>query len=154
MHWADDQSWRKHNIGRLLNNAIDRFENRILQQMDEAGQGGLSLSHITITRNLDIEGTRATDLAKRASITKQSMGELIVQLEGRGLIERKPDPGDKRARIVFFTDAGLQWLKAFHIALQQAEKEIEDELGSSTLKLLKEALAAYGSRSEQADDRQ
>ncbi|MBC7203204.1 MAG: MarR family transcriptional regulator, partial [Pusillimonas sp.] len=68
--------WRIDNIGRLLNNAIKRFESRILLEMEQAGYGGFSLSHITITRNLDTEGTRATELARRAGITKQSMGEL------------------------------------------------------------------------------
>ncbi|CAM5534075.1 MarR family winged helix-turn-helix transcriptional regulator [Eoetvoesiella caeni] len=140
----DSQSWRKHNIGRLLNNAITRFESRILQQMDEAGYSGFSLSHITITRNLDIEGTRATDLAKRAGITKQSVGELIAQLEAGGVVERKPDPNDKRSRIVFFTPLGIEWLNAFRTALQQAEAEMEEELGLQRLKQLKQALADYG----------
>lgn len=140
----DNQSWRQHNIGRLLNNAINRFESRILQQMDAAGYSGFSLSHITITRNLDIDGTRATDLAKRAGITKQSVGELITQLEAGGVIERKPDPTDKRSRIVFFTPLGLEWLNAFGTALQQAEAEMKEELGSQRLKQLKQALADYG----------
>lgn len=140
----DSQSWRKHNIGRLLNNAITRFESRILQQMDEAGYSGFSLSHITITRNLDIEGTRATDLARRAGITKQSVGELIAQLEAGGVVERKPDPNDKRSRIVFFTPLGIEWLNAFRTALQQAEAEMEEELGLQRLKQLRQALADYG----------
>ncbi|HWK60385.1 MAG TPA: MarR family transcriptional regulator [Eoetvoesiella sp.] len=140
------QSWRRHNVGRLLNNAINRFESRILELMDDAGHGGFSLSHIAITRNLDIDGTRATDLAKRAGITKQSVGELIVQLEAGGVIARKPDPSDKRSRIVFFTPLGVEWLNAFRTALQQAEAEMEDELGAQRLNLLKQALTDYGGK--------
>lgn len=139
----NNQSWRKHNIGRLLNTAINRFESRILQQMDEAGYSGFSLSHIAITRNLDIEGTRATELAKRAGITKQSVGELITQLEAGGIVARKPDPTDKRSRIVFFTPSGLKWLNAFGTALQQAEAEMEKELGAQRLKQLRQALSDY-----------
>ncbi|TAL77498.1 MAG: MarR family transcriptional regulator [Burkholderiaceae bacterium] len=139
-----NEEWRQQNIGRLLNNAIKRFESRILQQMSDAGHGDFSLSHITITRNLDIGGTRATEIARRAGITKQSMGELITQLEKDGLIERRPDPDDRRAKIVCFTPAGTKWLDAFRTALQDAESQMEDELGAANLRSLKRALEKYG----------
>lgn len=142
---VNDENWRTDNIGRLMNNAIQQFEARILQLMEDAGQGGFNLSHFAVTRNLDIEGTRATELAKRAAITKQSMGELVMQLEARGVIKRNPDPFDKRAKIVCFTKEGIAWLKTFKIALLQAENEMRDKIGSSRLELIKEDLAKYGS---------
>ena len=135
--------WRIDNIGRLLNNAIKRFESRILLEMEKAGYGGFSLSHITITRNLDTEGTRATELARRAGITKQSMGELIAQLEQSGIIERRPDPNDRRAKIIFFTPAGMKWLDAFGTALNRAEQEMCAELGEEMFEALRNALLRY-----------
>ncbi|WP_349606441.1 MarR family transcriptional regulator [Cupriavidus sp. DF5525] len=136
--------WRKSNIGRLLNMATQRFEKRVLELMAEAGYGEFTLSQMSITRNLDVGGTRATEIAKRADITKQSVGELIGQLEEIGLIERIPDPDDKRARIVHFTNAGLAWLESFEIAIKQAEHEMQDELGATSFKLLKQGLAQFG----------
>lgn len=140
---AADPSWRRENIGRLLNEAIARFESNILRQMDEAGYHGFSLSHITVTRNLDLAGTRATELARRAGITKQSISELINQLEAGGIVQRKPDPADGRAKIVTFTQAGLDWLKAFGAALRHAEEQMATELGHARYKALKESLKAY-----------
>ena len=142
---AKAYQWRHNNIGRLLNMAVQRFEKRVLEVMAEAGYGVYTLSQMAITRNLDVSGTRATEIAKRAGITKQSVGELIGQLEETGLIERIPDPDDKRARIVHFTAEGLAWLEAFEIAVKQSEKEMREELGPATFKLLKESLAQYGS---------
>jgi DNA-binding MarR family transcriptional regulator len=139
----DGESWRRHNVGRLLNNAISRFEGRILQLMAQAGHGGFALSHITVTRNLDVEGTRATELARRAGITKQSMGELIRQLENSGIVARRPDPTDRRSRIVYFTPAGMAWLHAFRDALGQAETEMRAALGARGLDALKRALTRY-----------
>jgi DNA-binding MarR family transcriptional regulator len=136
--------WRHNNIGRLLNMAVQRFEKRLLEVMAEAGYGEFTLSQMSVTRNLDVGGTRATEIARRADITKQSVGELIGQLEQLGLIERIPDPDDKRARIVHFTPAGLAWLEAFEIAVKQAEHEMREELGAATFKLLKQGLAQYG----------
>jgi len=138
------QQWRRDNVGRLLHNAIDRFETRILEQMAAAGHGRFSLSHVNITRNLDLDGTRATELARRAGITKQSMGELIHQLEVGGIIERTPDPTDRRAKLVAFTAQGRQWMHAFRQALEQAEREMESELGAEALQSLKSSLARYG----------
>lgn len=143
-----DPGWRRHNIGRLLNNAIRRFEKRILQQMEQAGHSGYSLSHISVTRNLDLEGTRATELARRAAISKQSMGELIAQLETRGLIERRADPSDRRARIIYFSEQGIAWLEAFHVALEKAESEMREELGAEVMALLKQGLEKYGAQED------
>jgi len=143
---ASDPSWRRENVGRLLNDAIARFESGILRQMDAAGYHGFSLSHITVTRNLDLAGTRATELARRAGITKQSMSELIHQLEASGIVERRPDPADGRAKIVFFSKAGLAWLEAFGSALHNAEQEMAGELGSDSFAALKQALSTYARR--------
>lgn len=143
-----DQGWRKNNIGRLLNNSVRRFEKRILQLMEEAGQGGYTLSHISVTRNLDLEGTRATELARRVAISKQSIGELIAQLEARGLIARRPDPADRRAKIICFTDCGFAWFEAFRNALEQAESEMAAELGEGMLDQIKQGLATYACKED------
>src|SRR5690606_12703193 len=104
---ASDPVWRRENIGRLLNDAIARFASDILRQMDAAGHHGFSLSHIPGTRKRDRDGPRATGRARRAGITKQSMSELVHQLEAGGIVERRPDPADGRAKIVYFSKAGL-----------------------------------------------
>lgn len=139
----DTTQWRRQNVGRLLNNAVKRFESQILEHLEKAGHGGLSLSHIAITRNLDLDGTRATELARRAGITKQSAGELVAQLEHLGLVERRPDPEDKRAKIVCFTPAGEAWLKAFKQALETAERDMALQLGKTLYTQLHNALLRY-----------
>src|SRR5690606_8375091 len=98
---------------------------------------------ISVTRNLDLAGTRATELAQRAGITKQSMSELINQLESSGILERRPDPADGRAKIVYFSKAGLAWLEAFGSALHNAEQDMANQLGETRFKALKQALAGY-----------
>lgn len=139
----DNTRWRQQNVGRLLNNAVKRFESQILAHLEKAGHGGLSLSHIAITRNLDLEGTRATELARRAGITKQSAGELIAQLEQLALVERRPDPEDKRAKIVCFTPKGEAWLDAFRQALETAERDMAAQLGKTLYTQLHNALLRY-----------
>lgn len=139
-----DEVWRHANIGRLLNNAVRRFEAHVLELMSERGHAETRIAHVSLTRNLDVDGTRLTELAKRASMSKQAMGELVVQCEGLGLVARTVDPCDRRARIVTFTPAGLLWLEAFRAAVDIAENEMRQELGDKTINVIIEGLCAYG----------
>ena len=136
--------WRHDNVGRLLNNALSRFESRVLELMSQSGHPQARISHISLTRNLDLEGTRVSELARRAGMTKQAMGELVSQCAARKLVVAKTDPSDKRARIVQFTPEGRRWLEAFRQAVDQAEREMRDEVGSVAMDVLRGALALYG----------
>jgi DNA-binding MarR family transcriptional regulator len=135
--------WRHTNVGRLMNNAVRRFEARVFELLAEAGHTEARLSHLNLTRNLDAGGTRMTELARRASVTKQAIGELIVQCEEHGLVKRVADPTDGRAKLVRFTERGIDWLAAFSAALEQAEREMQDELGMLRVDGLKAALKDY-----------
>jgi DNA-binding MarR family transcriptional regulator len=136
--------WRHDNIGRLLNNAVSRFESRVLECMSRSGHPEARISHISLTRNLDRDGTRVSELARRAGMTKQAMGELVNQCEALNLVVISVDPSDKRARVVRFTPQGLRWLEAFRRAVDRAEREMRDEVGAMSMDVLRGALALYG----------
>jgi DNA-binding MarR family transcriptional regulator len=136
--------WRHDNIGRLLNNAVSRFESRVLEVMSQSGHPEARISHISLTRNLDLEGTRVSDLARRAGMTKQAMGELVRQCGALNLVITREDPSDKRARVVRFTPEGLRWLEAFRQSVDRAEREMRDEVGAMSMDVLRGALALYG----------
>jgi DNA-binding MarR family transcriptional regulator len=141
---ARDDSWRQSNIGRLLSNALRHFESRVIELLKAAGHDEVTLSHINATRHLDVGGTRLTDMASRAAMTKQSMSELVEQLEALGLVARRPDPADGRARLVYFTPAGLDWLEDFRRAVLKAEAEAAETIGPEALQATKQALSHYG----------
>lgn len=146
-------TWRHANIGRLLNNAISRFEARVLELMSESGHGETRIAHVSLTRNLDVEGTRLTELARRAAMSKQAMGELVDQCAALGLVDRVADLSDGRARIVKFTADGLLWLDAFRDAVDVAEREMRAELGKATMDAIVRGLADYGARFDTLGDR-
>lgn len=136
-------AWRRNNIGRRMNEAVRLFEGRIIENLRFIGHSELTTAHINLTRNLDEDGTRLTELARRASLTKQSMSELVDQVERTGLIEKRPDPSDGRAKLVCFTQKGLEWLEAFHQSLEVAETEMREQLGSAMVDLMIEVLGKY-----------
>jgi DNA-binding MarR family transcriptional regulator len=136
-------AWRRNNIGRRMNEAVRLFEGRIIENLKLNGHDELTAAHINLTRNLDEDGTRLTELARRASLTKQSMSELVDQVEQTGLIEKRRDPSDGRAKLVCFTEKGMEWLEAFHQSLEVAEKEMRDQLGAAMVDLMIEVLGKY-----------
>jgi DNA-binding MarR family transcriptional regulator len=117
-----------------------RFDERVLDLMAHdvdvplalsnlAARAQVSAAHIHITRHLAREGSRLTELAERAGMTKQAMGALVDQCEAWGLVTRGPDPLDARARRVLFTADGLAWLDAFRGAVTQAEARVQQQRG-------------------------
>lgn len=140
--------WRRHNPGRVLDNALRRFEDRVMELMREAGHSQTRRSHVNLTRHLDLEGTRITELARRAAMTNAAMTELIDQCEALGLVERVPDPADGRARIVRFTPTGLAWLDAFGRAVARAQREMAQEIGKPAMTALLDDIARYAAATE------
>jgi DNA-binding MarR family transcriptional regulator len=145
-------AWRHANVGRLLNNAVRRFEARVLELMSERGHAETRIAHVSLTRNLDVEGTRLTELARRASMSKQAMGELVEQCTELGLVDRIADPSDGRARIVRFTRKGRAWLNTFRDAVDVAEREMRAELGKTAMNTILKGLAAYGAKFDTLDE--
>jgi DNA-binding MarR family transcriptional regulator len=149
-----DDGWRLTHLGRLLGEAARRFDERVLHLMAHdvdvplalanlAARAQVSAAHVHITRHLELQGTRLTELAQRAGMSKQAMGDLVDQCEAWGLVTRKADPRDARARIVQFTPTGLAWLRAFRQAVAQAEREFRAEIGAEVATVVAIGLEAY-----------
>lgn len=151
---APDDRWRGGHLGRLLGEAMRRFDARVLQLMANDREVPLGLAHLAerdqvgaahvhITRHLSLRGSRLTELATHAGMTKQAMGDLVLQCEAWGLVQREPDPLDRRARRIVFTPTGLQWLGAFRRAVAQAEAEFQGQVGPDVATVVSLGLEAY-----------
>ena len=149
-----DSGRRQAHLGHWLALALQRFDTRVLQLMARndrvplalsnlAARGSLTASHIHITRHLALQGSRLTDLAQRAGVSKQAMGKLVGQCEAWGLVQRQSDAQDARARRVVFTATGLAWLQAFEEAVTQAETELRAAVGPEVATVIAIGLEAY-----------
>ena len=133
-------SWRATNVGRLLFNATDRCVRTKLQIVHRSGFDGVTEAQMALYQNLDSAGTRLTLLASRAGISKSSMIELVAGGEELGLVARKPDPSDARAKIIFLTNCGDRMFTALRAGMKAAEQEALDVLGRDRLLETKVAL--------------
>ena len=74
--------------------------------------GELTLPESSALTRLDRAGpATASELAKLEQISPQSIGATLGALEAKGLIERRPDPGDGRRAVLSVTDAGSRLLR-------------------------------------------
>lgn len=124
-------------LGRLFQRAAREFSDTILKRMADKGYTGLSLFHTALVAHLDENGTRVVDLARRAGMTKQAMGQIANDLEEAGYVVRKPDPDDRRASLVCFTDVGRKLLEDSYIAKREADAIYEQRLGEKDFAVLK-----------------
>ncbi len=83
-------------------------------------------AHGAVFRHILPEGSRITELADRAQLTKQSMGALVDYLRDHGYVELHPDPLDGRAKRVCLTERG----RALQHTALEISREVEQELGS------------------------
>ena len=114
-------------------------ETRIIEATLDAGFD-LTLAQARLAARIGEHGTRLTELAEQAQITKQSAGFLVDQLERTGYVERVPDPADARARLVRFTEKGLECVKVARKVERQILREWRQHLGPERMAALQDAL--------------
>src|SRR5579859_7343846 len=95
-------------IGALLTIPLQALSQRISDVLIERGFTDYRQTNRPIFIWCKPGGSRLTELAKRAGITKQSMGEMVDSLEQRGYVERIPDPTDARATLIRRTQRGWE----------------------------------------------
>jgi DNA-binding MarR family transcriptional regulator len=116
-------------VGALLRLAWQRIRERIYLGVQSEGYSDLGAAHIGLFRYEGLDGRRSTELAQNMQITKQSVHDLLRHLERRGYIERRPDPDDKRSRLIFLTPRGRKLEAVTRRHARLAERELGNELG-------------------------
>src|SRR5919204_1790879 len=129
------------NIGILLRDPFQEVVRRVSAGLAAAGFGDLRPAHTAVFQHIETSGSRLTDLAERAQITKQSMGYLVDYLEQRGYLERRPDPTDRRATLICLTERGWNQIRAALAIIATLEEEWATQLGNHRMQQLREALA-------------
>lgn len=115
------------------------MDDRVVAAMREAGYD-ITVAQARIAQRIADEGSRLTDLAERAQVTKQTASLLVAALEQQGLVERVPDPSDGRARLIRFTPRGRSAaLRAMEVVMG-VEREWTEHLGPELAGQLREGL--------------
>ncbi|HXS39437.1 MAG TPA: hypothetical protein VN766_04580 [Stellaceae bacterium] len=130
-------------MSRLLFAAAWLFDRRILAYVNQHGFPDLRMVHLHLPRNIDLAGTRLTDLAARAEISKQSMAEIVDACEAMGLVGKISYPNDRRAKLIALTSRGHRLINIVHVAISAAEKELRSQVGREAAQALTSTLIDY-----------
>ncbi|MFD9828472.1 MarR family winged helix-turn-helix transcriptional regulator [Tsukamurella tyrosinosolvens] len=120
--------------------AYRAMETRAMTAVKDAGYTDITLAQARIGQRIGPAGTRLTDLAEQAQVTKQTAGFLVDQLERAGYVERVPDPADGRARLIRLSARGAGVAAVANAEVALVEREWEDHLGAAAYRDLRTAL--------------
>ena len=116
---------------------------RWLAAAERANSGrstGLARSHSLVFAHLDANGTRPAEIARRAGISRQAVGQTVAQMKSQGLVKLAPDPTNRRARLVQPTAKGRKALERTGTGASAAEKVLSRRIGAARVKSLRDAL--------------
>ena len=120
--------------------AYRAMENRAMAAAREAGYTDITLAQARIGQRIGPSGTRLTELAEQAQVTKQTAGFLVDQLERAGYVERVPDPADGRARLIRLAPRGAAAAAVSNSEVARMEREWAEHLGEDAYRDLRSAL--------------
>jgi DNA-binding MarR family transcriptional regulator len=90
----------------LFRDARNAIEAAVRADLAQNGFGDVAPSHSALLRNVGDDGSRPSDLAAQAGVTRQAITKLVDELERLDLVRRDPDPNDGRGVIIKYTDRG------------------------------------------------
>jgi DNA-binding MarR family transcriptional regulator len=133
----------------LLRTAYNVLSAAIYRAVSEAGATDMRPAHGNAMEMLAIQdGLRLTDIAARAGMAPQSMGEIVDDLVAKGYLSRREDPTDRRAKRIYLTQKGRDTAQASRIALLEIERRISETLGTDTYQEMRRNLAAISEISQ------
>jgi DNA-binding MarR family transcriptional regulator len=128
-------------LGILLFVANRALEQRAFDAVVAAGITDITLAQARIAARIAPNGSRVSDLAEQARVTKQSAASLVEQLEKAGYVERVPDPTDGRARLVRLAPRAQRVAEVANAEVARVLAEWADRVGERRLQQLHEILS-------------
>lgn len=108
-----------------------------------AGHVWYAEARSSVVPYIGMDGVRQADLVRAMGLTKQAVQQLVDDLEAEGIVERRPDPNDRRGKIVSFTSKGVAAQQDADAVKQRVEAEFRAKLGDAAFEALVEALGNF-----------
>ena len=127
-------------IGRLLRLVYQHYAQSIEAALREAGFGDIRPAAANVFPFVPPEGITVSELAGLARVRKQTMAQAVEQLELTGYVERRPNPRDRRSRLVCLTDRGRSVPPVTHAAAERVEQRWAELTSKKELEALRAGL--------------
>jgi DNA-binding MarR family transcriptional regulator len=119
-------------------------------RLEAEGHPQIRNAHGCVFRYIDVDGSRLTDLAAQAGVTKQAVGEFVDELQEFGYVERAADPLDGRAKIIRLTERGRDARRSALRIFDDIEREWGERFGDDRVAGLRDVLEALTAEDERA----
>ena len=120
---------------------MQRWNELLAERFAAAGYRDIRPSYGSVLVPLyEEDGLRMGELARRSRLSKQTMTEMIRRLERDGLVERRPDPTDARASLVFLTDRSRRFEPIAAATLAELDDLVGERMSAARVAELKDAL--------------
>jgi DNA-binding MarR family transcriptional regulator len=130
------------NLGYLLAKASQRWNELLQDGFAEAGFPEVKASYGSVLIPLfEEDALRIGEIARRARLSKQTMTTMVRLCERDGLVERRPDPDDRRATRVHLTPKAKRLQPGAEAVLADLESKVETMLGQRDRRTLRRCLA-------------
>ncbi|WP_309112825.1 MarR family transcriptional regulator [Saccharothrix sp.] len=134
---------RQHaDIGVLAARLLFSVQEQLYARLAEQGFDDLHPRHGVVLAYLDPAGIRATEIAELSGRHKQVIGTVVDELEALGYVQRRPDPADRRAKLIHPTERGLAQMRAADAVMAAIERRYARRLGGTGYAGFKRDLAA------------
>jgi DNA-binding MarR family transcriptional regulator len=127
-------------IGLLLRLLHQQWTLAVEAELAAAGFGDVRPPHANVLTFVPPEGAQVSELTRLANVRKQTMAQAVEELERLGYVERRPDPKDRRARLVFLTLRGEAVRPVAVAAGRRVEREWAERTGPEAIESLRAAL--------------
>jgi DNA-binding MarR family transcriptional regulator len=133
----------RENLGYLLAKASQRWNELLQHGFATAGFPEVKASYGSVLIPLfEEDGLRMGEIARRARLSKQTMTTMVRLCERDGLVERRPDPHDRRATRVHLTAKATRFRTKAEAVLAALEDEANTVLGPRDRRSLRRSLTA------------
>jgi DNA-binding MarR family transcriptional regulator len=127
-------------IGLLLRLLYQHYSQDIEAALREAGFGDIRPAHANVFPFVPPEGITVSELAELATVRKQTMAQAVDQLERMGYVARRPNPRDRRSRLVFLTARGASVRPVTHATAARVEARWAELTSPEELEALRASL--------------
>jgi DNA-binding MarR family transcriptional regulator len=125
------------------------LQEEIFARLAAEGYDDLHPRHWAVLAFLDEDGVRATELAGLSGRHKQVVGRLVDELEELGYVERRPDPADRRAKLIVPTRRGLEQLVLGDEIVAEIEARHSGEIGARDYARFRDTLRGVVARTRE-----
>jgi DNA-binding MarR family transcriptional regulator len=127
-------------IGLLLRLVYQQYAQAIDVALRDAGFDDIRPAAANVFPFVRPDGITVSELAELARVRKQTMAQAVDQLERTGYVERRPNPHDRRSRLVYLTERGASVPPVTHAAAERVEHHWANLTTPQELEALRESL--------------